>query len=734
LFNSLKQFVTISWNLSGLNVEDIGTFITDVSMESFWSVLCIQELGPQTSFELHETANGHIYIFPGISKHSRSNAIAVSHLLSQHIAFHEYCSYGGLVVFKFADHVIVVVSLHIPYASHEIPFDQATEDVDAMFERLSKHVRKNWNLHKRNIHIIGGGDFNCNLSTFGSISTRRTDMQQWLLGHNLNVIEPESEQVISHLAWGTGTHKLLDFIVSSNSVSGFCSPMTEARDLSHLAHSDHRPMKSVCNLAGFCHEPHCMPGQSSSDVSEKGAGGITRHKELMFGISPANLLQGSSSGNNGSSTSKTRNYHKLHKDWKPDENELAAYHSNLDELCSHVHSLGDVDKALTVAGSHVKNKSSHYRDSSQLKVLCALRSAEDDPDMRAYISLEINKLRKQERQAFKTYHTIQLANMKWHSLRTLQQTNRSSEIRKLPASLSSPLLSMSENSQIQKYQWGPLFCNFWISIHMICATKLALERKHLDLLKQQISSTLVCQTLDGTYVDLITHSTIEIALAKLKTGKALDSSGVCNEALSNCSYNFIAKIQELFNHRANGKLESSDSWRNVNNLLFPKHANVKSVTEFRPIAIMSIVHKLYLRCLLVLLQPFLLMQGFIQHGCRRYHQGAEVVHTLRIIIEKSLEWGFGVVFVSLDIKKAFDTVLLEAVEELFINNSVPARVAFALLQELYDERKSSFSVFGNKTEYINMNRGLRQGSPEASILFSAIVNMVLTKLCDKWKL
>ena len=146
----------------------------------------------------------------------------------------------------------------------------------------------------------------------------------------------------------------------------------------------------------------------------------------------------------------------------------------------------------------------------------------------------------------------------------------------------------------------------------------------------------------------------------------------------------------MFNQRAEGHVDSACSWKSIRSLLRQKVMRVKTicVDQFRPIAIIPWTLKLYMCCLLSLVRHYIEPKGFIQYGNRKHHQAAELIQILRLVIEKTAEWGLGLVIVSLDMKKAFDTKYPDAIEQLLVECDVPMKLLLAIVQEILDDRTS----------------------------------------------
>jgi hypothetical protein len=138
-------------------------------------------------------------------------------------------------------------------------------------------------------------------------------------------------------------------------------------------------------------------------------------------------------------------------------------------------------------------------------------------------------------------------------------------------------------------------------------------------------------------------------------------------------------------------------------------------------------------CLFQLLQQFLVFGNMLQFGARKGWQCTELIHVLRIILEKCHLWGWSCIIVSLDLMKAYDRLRLTSILRLLFRYNVPIRMMYALLKEILSIKLVTFSMFGMPIGPIPVFRGLRQGSPESSFLFALVVGDALAELDAIWR-
>ena len=209
----------------------------------------------------------------------------------------------------------------------------------------------------------------------------------------------------------------------------------------------------------------------------------------------------------------------------------------------------------------------------------------------------------------------------------------------------------------------------------------------------------------------------------LKMGRCQDNLGLCSEAVQHLSDHGKEWLLKTFNEKANSTNISEGEdwhWKHIPVWLIPKMSLDKTidVSQFRPIHVLTIFHKLYLICLYNLVKNHWSMKGWIQLGARSGHCASEIIHLVRILIEESLEWDRDHFIIALDFRRAFDSLSLQAVVEFCNHEPLPLRLMLALYKQLLGERKVCFQAPGFCTNWVDMEKGLRQGSREASFLFS----------------
>ena len=236
---------------------------------------------------------------------------------------------------------------------------------------------------------------------------------------------------------------------------------------------------------------------------------------------------------------------------------------------------------------------------------------------------------------------------------------------------------------------------------------------------------------DFDSVSDFTEDEILRAVHRLKPGKTAGPSG--------CSADFLKALcsagpgLQLLQSHLNLILRNCplDEQRVAELVLVPKLLHIGSVDQFRPIALMECIHKLYMALLVHRIQPTWDEPRFQMGG----YPGSQVLSALFCataqLEKQSLEGKHGI-WISADIKSAFDTVSWSKLESSLYDNTPDA--VYPELQRLLHEIKShhiSLHWEGRKS-HIPLARGVLQGGTHSAQVFSMMMEALFTELYKRW--
>ncbi len=161
--------------------------------------------------------------------------------------------------------------------------------------------------------------------------------------------------------------------------------------------------------------------------------------------------------------------------------------------------------------------------------------------------------------------------------------------------------------------------------------------------------------------------------------------------------------------------------------MLAKIPNAKLVKDFRPIAVLPVIYKLYSRVMYMLAENTCDRLYAPQFAFRKFHQAHEVVFIMRQLIEKAVEWKAPEIFImDGDIKKAYDYASHTLFAEAARSRGMHEVLIHAWLRE-WRSMKSVFKLDSQTTsKEVDRTRSFPQGDPAAPMIF----NLVLDTLAE----
>lgn len=158
-----------------------------------------------------------------------------------------------------------------------------------------------------------------------------------------------------------------------------------------------------------------------------------------------------------------------------------------------------------------------------------------------------------------------------------------------------------------------------------------------------------------------------------------------------------------------------DDWHVTVFTMLPKHGNLNDASNWRPIAILPILYKIFSRMIYNRLQPILEShQSDDQFGFRPKRRIDNVFTILENVIGKSNEWNLPLWMISLDLRKAFDRIEFVPLFNAIRAQNIPDAY-IQLLAALYQNQTGS----ANGSDPFLIQRGVKQGDVISPMLFNA---------------
>ncbi|CAH2092277.1 unnamed protein product [Euphydryas editha] len=220
------------------------------------------------------------------------------------------------------------------------------------------------------------------------------------------------------------------------------------------------------------------------------------------------------------------------------------------------------------------------------------------------------------------------------------------------------------------------------------------------------------------------------ALKQLKNNKAPGDDGITTELLKAGGKPVLVALQQLFDSVINTG-STPEAWSRSVVVLFFKKGDKTQLKNYRPIALLSHVYKLFSRVLTNRLTRRLDdFQPPEQAGFRKGYSTIDHIHTLRQVIQKTEEYNLPLCVAYVDYEKAFDSIETWAVLESLQRCQIDYRYIEAL-KCVYNAATMKVRIHDSSTNPIHVQRGVRQGDVISPKLFTAALEDVF-KLME-WK-
>ena len=121
-----------------------------------------------------------------------------------------------------------------------------------------------------------------------------------------------------------------------------------------------------------------------------------------------------------------------------------------------------------------------------------------------------------------------------------------------------------------------------------------------------------------------------------------------------------------------------------------------------------------------------------QCGFRAGRGCADMIFTVRLLIEKSWEHKSKAFFTFIDLKKTYDSVLRKAIGLALEKLGVPER-KIHLIKSFHEDMRARIRIEGVKLEEIRVQNGLRQGCCMAPVLFNLYTCLAVERWLERVK-
>jgi len=224
-----------------------------------------------------------------------------------------------------------------------------------------------------------------------------------------------------------------------------------------------------------------------------------------------------------------------------------------------------------------------------------------------------------------------------------------------------------------------------------------------------------------------TQKELDKALRQLRNGRSCDTDGILAEMIKEGNDALHQHLLRLYNDIVKPDASPPQQWRHTTITIIHKRGDPTLPQNYRPIAIIPMLYKLFARLLYNRLEVLLdKQQTPDQAGFRHNYSTADHLYTLTILHEQAAEWQLNLWVAAIDFKKAFDSINHDKLWQTLKEQHVPSAY-IKLLQELYAQQDATVKTDQHSRRF-NIKRGVKQGDPLSSLLFNALLEHMFKRL------
>ena len=253
------------------------------------------------------------------------------------------------------------------------------------------------------------------------------------------------------------------------------------------------------------------------------------------------------------------------------------------------------------------------------------------------------------------------------------------------------------------------------------------QQSVVDMFLEGISPKDCCKNLMDSLLLPISEEEIKDAIFSFKNGRTPGPDGLSIEFYKAMFSVIKGDLQKIFNAILldHGRISAKMKAGLIK--LIPKTPPFNSIGNFRPISLINSDFKIFTKILSTRLKPILKEliheTQFAQPGMNMNNMNTlirDLVDDMNISDEDSF-------FVSIDFRKAFDTVSHDFLFKVFEKYGFPPQF-IEVIKELYRDAGSHILINGYKSKKIKLKSGIRQGDPLSRDCFVLQLNPLLVFL------
>ena len=251
---------------------------------------------------------------------------------------------------------------------------------------------------------------------------------------------------------------------------------------------------------------------------------------------------------------------------------------------------------------------------------------------------------------------------------------------------------------------------------------------NINLLKEEE------QLLDRDTDNPITISEIKSQIKKLQDGKSSGPDQICYEIIKHSSTVLLTALAKLFNLILNTTLYPQ-KWNKSFIVPIFKSGDASNLSNYRGISLTNCLSKLFNSIINNrLLEVFQDQMTPSQFGFRKNHRTSDSIFILKTLINKYINREKKKIYgCFIDLKKAFDSVWRVGLLYKILKNKNLGKKLYSVIKNMYSSTEASVKSQNYLSEYVSIDRGVKQGDNLSSLLFNIYINdipEIFNKECE----
>ena len=261
------------------------------------------------------------------------------------------------------------------------------------------------------------------------------------------------------------------------------------------------------------------------------------------------------------------------------------------------------------------------------------------------------------------------------------------------------------------------------------------EEKHTNttILEEHLRKFTPTARDDPTSDDLYAE------LRQAEIAAKLSSSVNTAPGMDKCEYSHLKKVDptaailHLIFTRCHHERDVPQPWKEAVTILIYKKGDDSDITNFRPIALMSTMYKLFMGVLAKRLTRWSIDTGILsdeQKSARPSEGCYEHTFMLKSIVADARRRKQKLCIAWLDLRNAFGSVSHQVIRSSLRHVGVPPDMV-ALIMNAYAGASTTILTPGGRTSSIPVHAGVKQGCPLSPIVFNLCLELILRSVKER---